>query len=358
MTPLLEAREVTKSFGGGLLDRRHTVALRHFSLAPGRGPPVRHRRRRRERQRQDDAGAPPPRPPDADGGPGRLSRAGSHRHVAGGAADLPARGPGGLPGPVRGLQPVLPGGPRPDGAGRQVQAGDLPRRRPDADRGRAPRGGAPPRRDARAFPASALGRPAPARHGGARAAPPAARDPGRRARVDGGRLAPGHDPRGAPPDDARPPDPGDLHHARPGDRVPDRGEHRRAVPRRRGGSRRRGAGRQGPSPPVHAAPGRLDPAAGRRADVDGRRRAGPAARAPGAGAPGCLFEDRCPVGDAGVPDRRAAALPARCLGAWCPASCTRTRPWCRRTRWRRPSSRPEPAGRAATGPPRRPRRRC
>jgi len=32
MTPLLEAREVTKSFGGGLLDRRHTVALRHFSL--------------------------------------------------------------------------------------------------------------------------------------------------------------------------------------------------------------------------------------------------------------------------------------------------------------------------------------
>src|SRR5262249_12745990 len=32
MTALLEARDVTKSFGGGLLDRRHTIALRHFSL--------------------------------------------------------------------------------------------------------------------------------------------------------------------------------------------------------------------------------------------------------------------------------------------------------------------------------------
>ena len=39
MTPLLEAREVTKSFGGGLLDRRHTVALRHFSLGLAEGRP-------------------------------------------------------------------------------------------------------------------------------------------------------------------------------------------------------------------------------------------------------------------------------------------------------------------------------
>jgi peptide/nickel transport system ATP-binding protein len=31
--PLLEARDVTKIFGGGLLDRRHTVALRRFSIA-------------------------------------------------------------------------------------------------------------------------------------------------------------------------------------------------------------------------------------------------------------------------------------------------------------------------------------
>ena len=39
MTTLLEAREVTKSFGGGLLDRRQTVALRQFSLALSEGRP-------------------------------------------------------------------------------------------------------------------------------------------------------------------------------------------------------------------------------------------------------------------------------------------------------------------------------
>ena len=39
MTPLLEAREVTKIFGGGLLGRRHTIALRHFSLGLAEGRP-------------------------------------------------------------------------------------------------------------------------------------------------------------------------------------------------------------------------------------------------------------------------------------------------------------------------------
>ena len=39
MTPVLEARQVTKTFGGGLLDRRYTVALRHFSLALAEGRP-------------------------------------------------------------------------------------------------------------------------------------------------------------------------------------------------------------------------------------------------------------------------------------------------------------------------------
>ena len=33
MTPLLEARDLHKHFGGGLLDRAHTVALRDFSIA-------------------------------------------------------------------------------------------------------------------------------------------------------------------------------------------------------------------------------------------------------------------------------------------------------------------------------------
>ena len=238
---------MTKTFGGGLLDRRHTVALRDFSLALAEGPPVHHRRGRRERQRQDDAGPPPARPPDADGGPGRLPRAGPHGHVAGGAG-----GPSGarsrpifqdpyeVYNPFYRVDHVL------TDAGRQVPAGHVPRRGPSADRGRASRGGAPPRGDARAIPAPALRRPAPARHGGAGAAAPAARDPGRRARVDGGRLAPRHDPRGAAADDAGPrASPVDLHHARPGDRVPDQREHRRAVPRRGRRGRRRGAGRQG-----------------------------------------------------------------------------------------------------------------
>ncbi len=39
MAALLEARAVTKAFGGGLLDRRHTVALREFSLALAEGRP-------------------------------------------------------------------------------------------------------------------------------------------------------------------------------------------------------------------------------------------------------------------------------------------------------------------------------
>jgi hypothetical protein len=33
MMPLLEARHVTKIFGGGILDRHSTVALEDFSLA-------------------------------------------------------------------------------------------------------------------------------------------------------------------------------------------------------------------------------------------------------------------------------------------------------------------------------------
>jgi oligopeptide/dipeptide ABC transporter ATP-binding protein len=39
MTPLLEARDLGKTFGGGLIDRRHTVALRDFSLALPEGRP-------------------------------------------------------------------------------------------------------------------------------------------------------------------------------------------------------------------------------------------------------------------------------------------------------------------------------
>ena len=78
----------------------------------------------------------------------------------------------------------------------------------------------------------------------------------------------------------------------------------------------------------------------------------PASSRPAAGAPGLPLRGPLPLGHAGVPGRGAAAVPDRPVAAWCPASCTGTRPWCRRARWARRSSRPwlRPAAR----PPRRP----
>ena len=206
------------------------------------------------------------------------------------------------------------------------------------------------------YPAPAQRRPAPAHHGGAGAPPPAARDHRRRAGLDGRRLAAGHDPREPPSDDARPPDLADLHHARPDDGVPDQREHRRAVPWRGGGGRRRRAGRQGSPAPVHAAAGRLHPPAGHRADVDGRQRAGPGERArPRRALRAVSSRTAAPrrCRRAGRP-RRLSTGPK--LIAWPPASSTRTRPRCRRTRWRRSSSNPawpRDRDRPALRPPRR-----
>jgi ABC-type oligopeptide transport system ATPase subunit len=39
MAPLLEARQVSKVFGGGLFDKRVTIALDHFSFAVESSPP-------------------------------------------------------------------------------------------------------------------------------------------------------------------------------------------------------------------------------------------------------------------------------------------------------------------------------
>ena len=52
-----------------------------------------------------------------------------------------------------------------------------------------------------------------------------------------------------------------LHHPRPDHRLPDERQHHRALPGQRGRGRRRRSGHQGPQAPVHAAPRRLDPAA-------------------------------------------------------------------------------------------------
>ncbi len=55
MTTLLEARHVTKVFGGGVFDRNTTVALEDFSISHRQRPALHHRRGGGERQRQDDA---------------------------------------------------------------------------------------------------------------------------------------------------------------------------------------------------------------------------------------------------------------------------------------------------------------
>ena len=66
---------------------------------------------------------------------------------------IPPRGAGGLPGPVRGLQPVLQGGPRADDAAAQVQARQLPAEGTNADRrGAAHRSACGPRRRSGAIP--------------------------------------------------------------------------------------------------------------------------------------------------------------------------------------------------------------
>src|SRR5262249_25263673 len=60
VTPLLEIRDVTKRFGGGLFDKRQLTALAHFSLTVPSDRAARDRDRRRERQRQDDVGTADP----------------------------------------------------------------------------------------------------------------------------------------------------------------------------------------------------------------------------------------------------------------------------------------------------------
>ena len=113
MTALLEARHVTRTFGGGLLDRTSTIGARGLLARDRRRPPVDHRDRRRERQRQDDAGAAAARPGRADGGRRCCTGARTCTALSGDrTACLPARRAGDLPGSVRGLQPVLPRRPR------------------------------------------------------------------------------------------------------------------------------------------------------------------------------------------------------------------------------------------------------
>ena len=142
MTALLEARHVSKVFGGGLFDsERRCRARRLLAAASTTEPPsitavvgesgsgkttlarlllglVEPTTRRGALPGQGSADA---------------LRPAERKHV-------PARRPGDLPGPVRGLQPVLQGRPRPGDADPEVRAGATRRREArDADRGDAAR---------------------------------------------------------------------------------------------------------------------------------------------------------------------------------------------------------------------------
>ena len=126
-----------KSFGGRCRPRAARGAG-GFLARDRRRAAVDHRHRRRERQRQDDTGAAAAGPGRADRGPGALPGARSATRSDRTAAQIPARRPGDLPGPVRGLQSVLPRGSRADHAG--ARSSVSPRRRAEArgaDRGDA-----------------------------------------------------------------------------------------------------------------------------------------------------------------------------------------------------------------------------
>ena len=117
---LLEARDVTRSFGGGLLDRDAIVALDDFSFAI-------------------DAERPSITAIVGESGSGKTTLArlllglvaptsgqvlyqGRDLHALSGAErrSVPPRRAGDLPGPVRRLQSVLPRRPRAHDAGREI----------------------------------------------------------------------------------------------------------------------------------------------------------------------------------------------------------------------------------------------
>ena len=140
MTALLELRDVTKAFTGGVLGRERKVALEAFLLRDRSGPAARSPRWSAK------AAAARPRwrgccwawcaPTE-----GEVLFKGRDLHAlsSAGAARLPPSRAGDLPGPLRGVQPVLSGGPRADDAGAQVPPGAVGSATARADRGRVAR---------------------------------------------------------------------------------------------------------------------------------------------------------------------------------------------------------------------------
>ena len=109
MTNLLELRKVSKVYQRGLMSTHATVALKEFSLTLKRRRSHDPRGRRRIRLGQDDAGDAAARLHHHDDRRDPLSRP-EHPLARGqGPHRLSPRGAGGVPGSVRGVQPVLHG---------------------------------------------------------------------------------------------------------------------------------------------------------------------------------------------------------------------------------------------------------
>src|SRR5437868_4460823 len=110
-------------------------------------------------------------------------------------ADFSTRGPGDLPGSLRGLQPVLQSGPHARLVGPEVWSGEVQARRTPADRAGPTHGWLAPGGNAWALSASTIWWPTAADHGRSGAAAEATHHHRRRAGVDGRRVAARDHPR-------------------------------------------------------------------------------------------------------------------------------------------------------------------
>ena len=210
--------------------------------------------------------------------------------------DVPARRAGDLPGPVRGLQPVLPGRSRARDADQEVRAGAVAGTesasvmiealnavglRPEETLGRYPHQLSGGQRQRIMVARALLLKPRLI----IADEPVSMVDASLRATIlDSLRTL-----------NQRVRHLAHLHHPRPDDRLPDQPEHHRALPRHGGRGWRRRAGRQAAQTPLHAAAGRIDPAARSRSALAPGAACGGDRRAERIGTlVGCKFVDRCP----------------------------------------------------------------
>ena len=281
MTVLLEARRVSKVFGGGLFHKRRTAALEDFSLAIASDPPsitavVGESGSGKTTLARLLLGLVEPSEGEVfyKGKDLRSLTSAEQRDFRRGVQVI-FQDPFEAYNPFYKIDHVLETPVMNFGLATS-KARSARADRADAAGGRPAPGGNPG-----PLSAPAERRAAPADHGGARLAHPPAGHHRRRAGVDGRCLAARHHPRQPAPAPRRIRHFAALRHPRPHDGLPDQPERHRALsrPRRRGG-RRRGGGRRAEAS-LHAAADRFDPPS-RSRPRRGRARPRPAPRMPAA----------------------------------------------------------------------------